>query len=295
MDGAVGDEDLAQRVGAAVGEELGASAPHGREGVVAAVAEVEGDGGGGLDEAGPERVVRRMAERPGGAVLARHRRGAQVHDPGAGGEHAVELDHRGLGVGQREHRGADDPTLVVEAPVLVEPRVEGRQRGHGGVDVVLESLFDAAPHGGEQHDRGEVLVVHDLQPGVTVLVLGPERLDLHERPRIDSLGDLAPEEGVDAARHDDGVEGRVRDELVGVATGQHPRAPAGGDDLHAAAGEGRVEVPGEGVERLVVVVVGVDRLVVQVHGQASLGNALSDLHLGAAGAGGEVSLSGLVR
>ena len=108
---------------------------------------------------------------------------------------------------------------TVEAPVLVEPQVEGVHRGHRRLDVVLERLLDAA---GErrQHEHGlEALLVQDLHPGIAVLVLGMvgQPVDLHQRRRVDALGDLAAEQQVQAARLDDRVERRVRDEVVDLA------------------------------------------------------------------------------
>ena len=71
----------------------------------------------------------------------------------------------------------------------------------------------AAPHRGPARPSiGEARVA--------VAVLGPQRLDLHELGRVDALGDLAAEERVEAARDDDRVEGRVRDEAVDAAADQ---------------------------------------------------------------------------
>ena len=46
----------------------------------------------------------------------------------------------------------------------------------------------------------EALLVHHRHARVAVLVLGAQRLELHERPRVDALGDLAAEHEVHAAR-----------------------------------------------------------------------------------------------
>ena len=72
-------------------------------------------------------------------------------------------------------------------------------------------------------DRLEALLVHHREARVAVLVLRPQRLDLHERARVDALGDLAAEHQVHAAGHDDRVERGVRDE-AGRAC--RPRAAA---------------------------------------------------------------------
>src|SRR4029450_8354945 len=83
-------------------------------------------------------------------------------------------------------------------------------------------------------------------------------LDLHDGPRIDALGKLSAEERVHAARDDDRIERRIRDESIHAARGQelHPLAV-----LHRAnpwARELAIEVTGERIERLVVVIVRVD-------------------------------------
>ena len=127
-------------------------------------------------------------------MLAGHRRRAHVHDAGASLDEAVDLGQRGGGIGERDHRRGDDAP-VDEAPVLLEPAVEGGEARHRGLDVALERLLDAAAEGGEQHDRGEALLLGDLLAGLAVAVLRVlrERLDLHERAGIDALGDLAAE------------------------------------------------------------------------------------------------------
>ncbi len=152
----------------------------------------------------------------------------------------------------------------VESPILVEPEVEGVHRRHRRLDVVFECLLDAA---GErrQHEHGlEVLLVQDLHPGVAVLVLGMicQPVDLHQRRRVDALGNLAAEQQVQAARLDDRIERRIRDEVVDPLTHHGQGALAVADHLHATAFELLGQVASARVGRLVVVVVDVDRLVV---------------------------------
>ena len=193
-----------------------------RTGVVAAVAEVERDRDRRLGEAGPHRVVELVAERPAGAVGAGHRGRADVHDARAALEQRVDL-----GDGARRGRPATASATpmrrssVVEAPVLLEPAVEGREARHRGGDVVAQRLLDAAAERREQQRRRR----GPARPSTATrasrsLVLGPQRLDLHERAGVDALGDLAAEQRVEAARHDDRVEGRVRDEAVDLAADQ---------------------------------------------------------------------------
>ena len=100
---------------------------------------------------------------------------------------------------------------------------------------------------------------------VVVLVLGSQRFDLHQCARVDAIGDLAPEHQVEAARHDDRVECRVRNEPIDASTDEEMRVPAVVHRLHAPLLELRIEIAGKRVERFVIVVVGVDRLEVEGH------------------------------
>ena len=140
---------------------------------------------------------------------------------------------------------------TVEAPVLVEPQVERVHRGHGGVDVVLERLLDTAGERRQHEHRLEVLAVQHLHPRVAVLVLGMvgQPVDLHQRGRVDTLGDLAAEQQIQTARLDDRVERRVRDEVVDHAAHDGEGPLALGEHLHAAALELLGQVPGERVDR----------------------------------------------
>ena len=117
---------------------------------------------------------------------------------------------------------------------------------HRRLDVVLERLLDAAGERRQHEHRLEVLRVEDLHPGIAVLVLGMVRhaVDLHQRRRVDTLGDLAAEQQIQAARLDDRVERRVRDEVVDLAAHDGQGALAVGDHLHAAALELLGQVPG---------------------------------------------------
>ena len=178
------------------------AAPRGGEGVVAAVAEVEGDRDRRLGQARPHRVVELVAERPTGAVRAGHGRRAHVHDPGAALDQRVEL-----GAAPRPDRRATASarairrSLVVEAPVLLEPAVEGGEARHGGRDVVAQRLLDAAAERGEQQHGVEPLLLGHLRPARR----GRGTRPAAARPAsalagFDALGDLAPEQRVEAAR-----------------------------------------------------------------------------------------------
>ena len=75
----------------------------------------------------------------------------------------------------------------------------------------LQRLLDAAAERREQQRRVEALRVDRPRARASrSWYSAPQRLDLHERARVDALGDLAPEQRVEAAGHDDRVERRVR-------------------------------------------------------------------------------------
>ena len=105
-------------------------------------------------------------------------------------------------------------------------RLNARQRGHRRRDVVAQRLLDAARERREHEHRLEALLVHHREARVAVLVLGPQRLDLHERARVDALGDLTAEHQVHAAGDDDRVERRVRDEAEELAAREQQRVAA---------------------------------------------------------------------
>ena len=184
---------------------------------------------------------------------------ADVHHARAALDQRVQLAERRIGVGEREHRHADQAVAIREAPVLLEPAVECREARHRCRDVVPQRFFHAAAEGREQQHRIESLGVGDGDARVAVAVLGLERLHLEELGRVHALRNLAAEERVEAARDDDRVEGRIGDEAVDATADEELDALAVLHGANPASLEGLVEVPREGVERLVVVVVCVDR------------------------------------
>src|SRR6516162_6776530 len=190
-----------------------------------------------------------------------------MDQPCAAVEHEIDFLDRLLRVSQRNHRRREDTVIVpIETPVFVEPQVEGVQRRHRAFHVVLERFLDPAPEGWKHDARLDTLVVDDGDPGVAILVFRSqfELLDPHQRGGIDALGDLAAEQRVQATRHDDRVEGRVGNEPVDPVADDRLGVAAVAVHLNAAPAELLVQVPGEGVQRLVVVVVDIDRLVAQV-------------------------------
>ena len=122
-----------------------------------------------------------------------------------------------------------------------------------------QRFFHPAAEGREQQHRIEALRVGDGDARVAVAVFGLERLHLEELGRAHALGNLAAEERVEAARDDDRVEGRIGDEAVDPTADEELDALAVLQGANPASLEGRIQVPREGVQRLVVVVVRVDR------------------------------------
>ena len=238
--------------------------------LVTTVAEVERAPASTPPRARPHGIVARVAERVAPAVTVGHRRGTDVHHARAVLHEVVDLGHRLRRVGERDHRRDDQPVVVGERPVLLEPAVEGAQRRDRRRDVEAQRLLDPATECREHEDAVESLVVEDADPRRRVLVLAPQRLDLRERARVDPLRDLAPEHGVEAPGHDDRIERRVRDEPEPVPAREQERVLAVLHDLYAAVAEVAVEVAGARVERFVVVLVGVDRTECQVHAAAPL-------------------------
>ncbi len=210
-----------------------------------------------------------MAERTTLAVRGRDGRRPEVHHAGTPIEHPLELGDGGVGIGEREHRHAVDAVLVREAPVLVEPLVERVEHRVRRFDVVAQHLLDPDRERREHDHAFEALLVHHREPCVAVLVLSAQRLELHQRTRVDALGDLAAEHEVHAPGDDDRVEGGVGDELEQLPAHEQERVRALLHHLHAPLAELLGEVPGAGVEGLVVVVVGVDGAISELHGVLS--------------------------
>ena len=185
-----------------------------------------------------------------------------MHDAArAAVDRPLELGDRPVDVAQRDVRRREDAVVVVAAPVLVEPAVERRERERDGADVVLEQFLVEHAERREQPHGFEAELVEPGDAGVAIAVLGRDRLALdQEFPGLLAVG-IAAEVVVHRAGLRDRVERRVHDRVAHLAT-DHVVPPAVDlGPLHAARPELRVEVAGEGVERLVVVVVGVEGLV----------------------------------
>ena len=163
---------------------------------------------------------------------------------------------------QRQQRHAEDAAVVVEAPVLLEPAVERAQLGVGVLGVVAHRVLDA--HGeGRQQDRGfDALLVHQREASVAILV-GVEHV-LGARTWIayalrSGSRRFASSEPGGFVLSNFGLGEHVRpvvehDAVVAVVVCLDPQRARRGLAL---------DVAGESVARLVVVVVGVDRPVVE--------------------------------
>ena len=101
---------------------------------------MKGDGHAGLGQPGPEGIEVGMGD--GSAV---HGSEEEVHDPGAVGQHVVKLADGGVEVDQRQGGNGKDPSLVVEAPGLVEPAVERTEVGDAGLGIVAHLPLDGEP------------------------------------------------------------------------------------------------------------------------------------------------------
>ena len=173
-------------------------------------------------------------------------------------EGPLQLLDRPLRIGQREVGRGEDAVVVVEAPVVVQPAVERPEREAHRFGVVPQQLLVDHPERREQPATREPLIVERLQPSVAIAVLGADRLVIAQAlERVDALG-VAAEVVVQAARLRDRVERGVGDGAAD-APADHVVLPAvDRGPLHAARPEGGVEVAGERVLGLVVVVVGVE-------------------------------------
>ena len=137
-----------------------------------------GDAGFGGES--PDPVVRRI-ERRAAATRDRDRSRSDVDRDRAGVDHSTKLGGRRRRFEERDVRHGEDPALVAVAPVVLEPAVERLEHLGARLGVVLERILDADAERREQQRPVEPLVVHHLQPGVAIAVLGPDRFELAER------------------------------------------------------------------------------------------------------------------
>jgi len=126
---------------------------------------------------------------------------------------------------------AYEAVAIREAPVLLEPAVEGGECRGGRVGIVLERLFDADAERREEQRRSDALAVHHREPRVAIPVLRADRLELAERiAHLQAIG-VAAIPAVERARARHRVERRIRDVAVHPPADEQTRAtvrlPAG--------------------------------------------------------------------
>ena len=225
-----------------------------------------------LVDARPERIevgIRGRAAK-GGA-------GPQVHHAGAALHHPLELRQRVVEIEEREQRHREDAALVVEAPVLVEPAVEGVDVGIGLHDVVLHEVLDADGEGRKEQRRLEPLLVHLREPRVAVHPLGPVGLD-HLRAvvalRREVAEHLAQRSGLRR------VVEVVLEKGEGLVADQDAVPLLPGHDVDRQIPVLRLHVAREGIARLVVVVIRVEERGAGECGDG-LGHVSSSLRRGA--------------
>ena len=162
VDGAVGHEDAAERRRCCRSPRSVALPPHGAGEARCSRCRRGGTRPGSTPRPGgptPGRASLSPSERDG-AVGAGHRRRPDVHDAGAALDAASRPRRSAASGSASESIGtAIRRSSVVEAPVVLEPPVEGREAGHRGRDVVAQRLLDAAAERREQQRGVEALLV----------------------------------------------------------------------------------------------------------------------------------------
>ena len=244
---------------------LGALTPHGDEVVIGVRATVIGDSYAGLLHPGPERIEARI----GRGLHALHRGDGTGLDDDATGvalEHPFQLGHGVVEIRKRDVRNAEDALLVREAPVLMEPTVEGAERSLHRREIVDERLLHADTQRREEQCALDAEAVHGLEADLAVAVCGIAGKQIAEEI-LDAvaLGIVAAEVLLEAARCRKHVEGRVRDEPIDLAAHQQHLLAVDISPLHAATLELGLDVAGERVLGLVVMVVGIE-------GQTNIGH-----------------------
>ena len=122
-------------------------------------------------------------------------------------------------------------------------------------------LLHAHAEGRKQDGALHALFIHQREPRVAVAVCGTDRLELAEqRVQVRAFRVAAAEVLVERAGLTHGVERRVRDEAVHPAADEQPLPAVELSPLDGALPVLRLDVSGERVDGLVVVVVAVEVL-----------------------------------
>jgi hypothetical protein len=138
------------------------------------------------------------------------------------------------------------------------------EEGVQGLGVVQEHLLQAQPEAGQEPGQLDTLSVQDLDPLVAVAVLGLDGLHLDDVADGCAVGVLGAEVALERTGDADGVVGRVRNDGDELAV--HDQGPAPFDVSPAdQVPELALQVPGQRILGLVVVLVGVVDLEVDVH------------------------------
>jgi hypothetical protein len=248
----------AHRVGLEGQHLRGAAVPLGGVPRVTAVAGVHADEDVVLDATLPEGVELGQRERPGTAEAGDRSRADQDR-AGAALDGPLQFLDRLLDDGQRDHRRGEDAVLVVEAPHLVQPLVEGVDDDVDRERVVGEPLLDEAGQRREHQRPVEAQLVHLLQPrrGLEERRDGLHRLTeefaLALAVRVAELEVLLPGAGLGDDR-----EGGVRDVVADLPLERDLGTPVDLDvldDVLVLLGE----VLGHRLRRLIEVIVRIEQ------------------------------------
>ena len=195
------------------------------------------------------------------------RAGREVDDPGAPLERPVQLGAGRLPVDEADERGGEDAAAGAEAPVLVQPAVEGPVVVPQQVGVPAEGRLDGHGGAGEHQRRVDPLAVEQGQ-ALVPLVRG--RIDRADQGRAAAGQRAALLDRPHHSRSEPGsaVSPWKKPSGVSTVTGRPsttgrttPSISASWKARSPALGR---HVPHEAVGRLVVVVVGVEGRVRQL-------------------------------
>ena len=206
----------------------------------------------------PERIKARVARRLQ-TFIGSNWSGPDKNNARIAIKRPLKFGHCIVNIRQHDVRSREDAVLVCESPVLVEPAIEGTECSLCSRKVITECLFHSNCKCWEEQRAFDVQAVHRLQTDFTISVRRIARKQL-TKEILDAvaLWIAAAEILLKAARRRKHVERRVRDEPIDLAANKQHLATIHFGPLHTAALELRLDVAGERVHRLVVVIVGVE-------------------------------------
>src|SRR5581483_5809565 len=164
-----------------------------------------------------------------------------------------------------------DPAVGAEAPVLLEPAVERAQARVEDVGRLAQLRLDADARGREDEARLDVLLVHAREARLAIDELRHREPVDRVQVRAPALLGEAAEERLHRTRRADVVARRDAEEVAPLVADVHARGTlASPVDPDRAIAPLRLDVAGEAVVGLVVVVVGVEDAVTEIgHGGSS--------------------------